>query len=213
VPVVRFARVKARSVPCKEIGGDFYDVIATDDALYVTIADISGKGISAAILASTLQGLIYSQMLAGQPLQQIASMVNRYLCARDVGKYATLILLKLIPDGTVEYLNCGHLKPLLVGGDEVRRLEGNNLIVGIIPDAPYDSHMLRMSPGDRLLMTTDGITEAEDLSGEAFGEARLAETAKEQTLDQILARVESFASGVPFNDDCTMIEVCYKFCD
>ena len=213
VPEVRFARVKARSVPCKEVGGDFYDVIATDDALYVTIADISGKGISAAILASTLQGLIYSQMQAGQPLQQIASMVNRYLCTRDVGKYATLILLKLIPDGTVEYLNCGHLKPLLVGRDEVRRLEDNNLIVGIIPDAPYESHTLRLSPGDRILMTTDGITEAEDLAGEPFGEARLAETAKEQTLDQILARVESFASGVPFNDDCTMIEVCYKFCD
>lgn len=213
VPEVRFARVKARSLPCKEVGGDFYDVIATENALYVTIADISGKGISAAILASTLQGLIYSQMLAGQPLEQIALIVNRYLCTRDVGKYATLILVKLIPDGLVEYLNCGHLQPLLVSDGAVKRLEGSNLVVGIIPDASYTSCTLRMEPGDRLLMTTDGITEAEDLAGEPYGEARLAETATELTLDEILAHVQRFTTGVPFDDDCTMIEVCYKFCD
>ncbi len=213
VPELPFARVKARSVPCKEVGGDFYDVIAADDALYVTIADISGKGISAAILAATLQGLIYSQMLTAQPLEQIALMVNRYLCTRDVGKYATLVLLKLTPDGVVEYLNCGHVHPVLVGDGAVRRLDSSNLIVGIIPDASYASHTLQMSPGERLILTTDGITEAEDLTGEAFGETRLAEAAKEQTLDEILARVQHFASGVPFNDDCTMLEICYKFCD
>jgi sigma-B regulation protein RsbU (phosphoserine phosphatase) len=213
VPELPFARVEARSVPCKEVGGDFYDVIAAEDALYVTIADISGKGISAAILASTLQGLIYSQMLSGQPLEKIALMVNRYLCTRDVGKYATLVLLKLTPDGVVEYLNCGHVQPLLVGDGAVRQLHAGNLIVGIIPDASYESHSLRMSPGERLILTTDGITEAEDRAGEPFGETRLAEAAREQTLDEILARVQHFTSGVPFNDDCTMIEICYKFCD
>jgi serine phosphatase RsbU (regulator of sigma subunit) len=152
-------------------------------------------------------------MLSRQPLEQIALMVNRYLCTRDVGKYATLVLLKLTPDGVVEYLNCGHVRPLLVGDGAVRQLHSGNLIVGIIPDASYASHSLRMSPGERLILTTDGITEAEDRAGEPFGETRLAEAAREQTLDEILARVQHFTSGVPFNDDCTMIEVCYKFCD
>lgn len=212
VPELSFARIKARSVPCKEVGGDFYDVVAADDALYVTIADISGKGISAAILASTLQGLIYSQMLAGQPLEQIALMLNRYLCTRDVGKYATLILVRLTPDGVVEYVNCGHVQPLLVGDGEVKRLDNSNLVVGMVANATYASHTLRMLPGQRLLLTTDGITEAEDLTGEPFGDTRLAEAAKAQTLDEILSGVQRFTTGVPFDDDCTLIEVCYKFC-
>jgi serine phosphatase RsbU (regulator of sigma subunit) len=91
IPNLPYARVHARSVACKEVGGDFYDVIATADGLYVVIADISGKGVSAAILASTLQGLLYGLLLAGQPLAEIADVANRYICEKNVQKYATMI--------------------------------------------------------------------------------------------------------------------------
>ena len=111
IPNLPYAKVHARSVACKEVGGDFYDVIATPDGLYVVIADISGKGVSAAILASTLQGLLYGLLLAGQPLAEIAEVANRYICEKNVQKYATMILVKLGPDGTFEYVNCGHVQP------------------------------------------------------------------------------------------------------
>jgi len=104
-------------------GGDFYDVIATSDGLYVVIADISGKGVSAAILASTLQGLLYGLLLAGQPLAQIADVANRYICEKNVQKYATMILVKLGPDGSFEYVNCGHVQPMLANSAGVKRLE------------------------------------------------------------------------------------------
>ena len=119
IPELSYARVLAHSVPCKEIGGDFYDVIATDSAFYVVVADISGKGVSAALLASTLQGLVHAQVLAGVSLPQIAMFSNKYICEKSISKYATLILLKLSPDGAVEYLNCGHVAPLRHRADQI----------------------------------------------------------------------------------------------
>ena len=96
IPALPFAKIAARSIPCKEIGGDFFDVVADHESLSLVLADVSGKGVSAAILASTLQGMIYSQLLAGQPLQSIAEVANRYICTercrqvRDHGDSQTL---------------------------------------------------------------------------------------------------------------------------
>ena len=105
-------RESTRSVACKEVGGDFYGH-CDFDGLYVVIADISGQVVSAAILASTLQGLLYGLLLAGQPLADIADVANRYICEKNVQKYATMILIKLGLDGTFEYVNCGHVQPML----------------------------------------------------------------------------------------------------
>ncbi len=119
LPKLPFAELSARSIPCLAIGGDFYDAVVRPDCLRVTIADISGKGVSSAIVAATLQGIIHAGMLADGELPAIASTLNQFLCGRNVGKYATLILLKLYPDGRLEYVNCGHVQPLLVHPDRV----------------------------------------------------------------------------------------------
>jgi hypothetical protein len=88
------AAVDARSVPCREIGGDFFDVALTSQGLAAVVADVSGKGISAALLASTLQGLIYFQLMASMPLVQVAAAVNAFLCQKRLeAKYATLPLM------------------------------------------------------------------------------------------------------------------------
>jgi hypothetical protein len=92
IPHLAYAAIDARSVPCTQVGGDFYDVVVDRDSVSVVIADVSGKGISAAILASTLQGMIYAQLLSRQPLEQIAQVVNDYICVKNVGKYATLAM-------------------------------------------------------------------------------------------------------------------------
>jgi sigma-B regulation protein RsbU (phosphoserine phosphatase) len=191
IPNLPYARVHARSVACKEVGGDFYDVIATPDGLYVVIADISGKGVSAAILASTLQGLLYGLLLAVQ-------------------KYATMILVKLGPDGTFEYVNCGHVQPMLANRTGVRRLENANMVVGLIEEATFTSERLQLKAGDRIVLATDGVTEAESTDGEFFGEDRLEAALEGTTIEGVFSKVESFMNGAPPNDDFTMLEVLYS---
>jgi serine phosphatase RsbU (regulator of sigma subunit) len=210
IPNLPYAKVHARSVACKDVGGDFYDVIATPDGLYIVIADISGKGVSAAILASTLQGLLYGLLLAGQPLADIADVANRYICEKNVQKYATMILVKLDPDGTFEYVNCGHVQPLLANSNGVKRLENANMVVGLIEEATYTSDRLQLKPGDRIVLATDGVTEAEGSDGEFFGEERLEIAVEGANIEGVLGKVETFMAGTPPNDDFTMLEVLYS---
>jgi sigma-B regulation protein RsbU (phosphoserine phosphatase) len=210
LPELDYAKVCARSLPCKEVGGDFYDFVAGPNELYAIIADVSGKGVSAALLAATLQGLFYTQLLAGHGLTQIASLANQYICARDISKYATLVLVRLSRDGEVEYLNCGHVPPLLVTTNGVTRLENANLPIGLFESTEYKTATLRLRSDDRLVLVTDGVTEAEDCVGEFFGDARLEKSCLDCAhLDALLDSVNEFAQGTPPNDDCTLVELRY----
>jgi sigma-B regulation protein RsbU (phosphoserine phosphatase) len=218
LPVLPYAALQAKTVPCLAIGGDFYDVVVLEDCVSVTIVDISGKGVSAAIVAATLQGIIHAQLLARIPLPQIASMVNQFLCTRNVGKYATMILLTLFPDGSIEYVNCGHVQPLAIQSSDpdspgrpsqIRHLEASNLIVGLIPGAIYTTALDAVRPGERLLLTTDGITEAENSQGELFGDSALNSVAASASLEAILDHVAKFHAPNPAQDDCTLLELRY----
>jgi phosphoserine phosphatase RsbU/P len=206
MPTLPYAEIRAKSVPCLAIGGDFYDAVALEDCLCVTVADVSGKGVSAAIVAATLQGIIHSQFLAKQSLPEIATVLNQFLCTRNVGKYATMVLLKLFPDGRVEYVNCGHIQPLTVQGSQIARLEEGSLVVGLLPGASYSSFHFMLKPGDRLLLATDGITEAEDVSGNQFGNSGLDAVALHD-LDSILNHVMNFELPNLAQDDCTLLEI------
>jgi phosphoserine phosphatase RsbU/P len=209
MPDLPYAEIHARSVPCLAIGGDFYDVVALDDCVCVTVADVSGKGVSAAIVAATLQGIIHSQFLAGSPLPEIAAVVNQFLCTRNVGKYATMILLRLFPDGRIELMNCGHVQPLVVGSSDIRRLEEANVVVGLLHDATYASAQSALQPGEKLLLATDGITEAQDPSGNEFGDPGLNAIAHYEDIDAILNHVANFQAPNEAQDDCTLLEICY----
>ena len=209
LPTVPYAALQARSVPCLAIGGDFFDAVALDGCLCVTVADVSGKGVSAAIVAATLQGIIHAQLMAGQDLPSIAALVNKFLCSRDVGKYATLVMVKLYSDGRVEYINCGHVQPLAILGTEVRRLKEGNLVVGLIAGASYASAQEVLRVGERLLLVTDGVTEAEDEAGDAFGDDVLSGAIAGDDLDDLLQRVAEFQGAQPAQDDCTLVQVRY----
>jgi serine phosphatase RsbU (regulator of sigma subunit) len=209
LPQLSYARLEARTVPCLAIGGDFFDAVALDDGLCVAIADVSGKGVPASIVAATLQGILHALAMTGQRLPEIAASVNRFLCARKVGKYATMVLLKLYPDGRIEYVNCGHIAPLAVGADGVRRLKENNLVVGLIEDAVYSMAEDKLLPGERILLATDGLTEAENPAGQEFGNEGLEAAAQVQGLDGILDRLSCFQGGSEPQDDSTLVEVRY----
>ncbi len=211
LPDLDYAAIDARSVPCTQVGGDFYDVVVDTDSVTVVIADVSGKGISAAILASTLQGMIYSQLLSRQPLSQIAQIVNQYICARNVKKYATLVIIRLYATGNVEYINCGHLQPLLCSAGRAAQLTESNLPVGLIRDAVFSSASTRLLPGTRVLLATDGVTEAENPEGEFFGDERLQASIEHcATLDDIHKCMRLFCGTAQASDDCTMLEITYR---
>jgi phosphoserine phosphatase RsbU/P len=207
LPRLEYAEFRARSLPCHAIGGDFYDVITLDDCVCVAIADVSGKGVPASIVAATLQGIIHALMLTGESLPETADLINRFLCARQVGKYATMILLRLFPDGRLEYMNCGHIPPLLISSDATTYLEGGNLIVGIIEEATYACSSVSLRPGDRILLTTDGITEVEDRSGQQIGIDGLAALAHMPNLDEIVKHLQKFQATREAQDDWTLLDI------
>jgi len=211
IPEVPFARLRGKNLSCKEIGGDFFDALNTKDGLAVVLADVSGKGVSAALLASTLQGMIYSHLSAGMPLLDVIIVVNRFFTEKMIGeKYATVLLARLKRDGELEYVNCGHVPPLLVCAGEVIRPPHGNVPVGLLADATFESSTCQMKSGDRFIIVTDGVTEAENAMGEFFDDSRLEKAAaKSPTLEGIFSAVSEFCAGNPLNDDCTVVELSY----
>jgi len=211
IPDVPFAKMRGRNLSCKEIGGDFFDVVPTEDGLAVILADVAGKGVSAALLASTLQGMVYSHLSARMPLTEIMAAVNRFFTQKHIGeKYATVVIVRISRNGELEYVNCGHVPPLLVSGSNVTRPEHGNLPVGLLADATYESDRVQLKPGDRFILVTDGVTEAENAQGEFFDNERLEQVAaKSPTLEDIFDAVAAFCAGTPLGDDCTVVELQY----
>lgn len=215
LPVIPFASLDGLSVACQQIGGDFYDAMLREDnqEVAIVLADVSGKGAAAALLASSLQGIVHAQLLAGLPLAQIASTANRFICQRLQGeKYATLVIVTLKPTGEMEYINCGHIPPIIIsdrGGEAgYRSLGESNMPVGLLPMAEYASAGARLGSGERLLLVTDGVTEAANGGGDMFGDARLEECLRRgATIAELAGEVRAFCQGAALGDDLTAIEV------
>jgi phosphoserine phosphatase RsbU/P len=210
VPEVPFAKVNAVSYACKDIGGDFFDLVYTDKGLSLIVADVSGKGVSAAVVASILQGMLYTHLDRDSSLPEMISAVNRFLCEKVGGqKYATLVVARLLGNGELELINCGHVPPLLVSGDTVTKLEDGNLPVGLVPQAEFQASRLQLKPGERLMLVTDGVTEAEDATGEFFGNERL-ESCCQEGLAAVEQAVTAFRGDTPLTDDFTITELIFR---
>jgi serine phosphatase RsbU (regulator of sigma subunit) len=210
VPEVPFAKVNAVSYACKDIGGDFFDLVYTPGGLSLIVADVSGKGVSAAVVASILQGMLCTQLERDSSLPEMIAAVNRFLCDKVGGqKYATLVIARLLASGDLELINCGHVPPLLISGDAVTKLEDGNLPVGLVPAAKYNAVQLQLTPGDRLVLVTDGVTEAEDAEGEFFGMERL-ENCSKNGFPAIERAVTDFRGDTALTDDCTITEMMYR---
>jgi phosphoserine phosphatase RsbU/P len=210
LPSVSYAQLKAKTIPCNAVGGDFFDVIALEDSLCAVVADVSGKGVPAAIVAAMLQGIIHAQMLAQQSLTAIAGMVNEFLCSRATGKFATMVLLKVNSSGTVEYVNCGHVPPVLINKTTVCRLDESNVVVGLLAAAEYKSGAHELLPGDRIVIFTDGIIEAENSDGEQFGDAAIACCSNLSNVEYLFEQVARFQGSMQRSDDWTLFELLYR---
>ena len=202
-----FARVHGRSIPSREVGGDFFDVVVSANAVTVVVVDVSGKGISAALLASVIHGMFYAQVSSGAALVDVASAINTFLCSRVAGqKYATLLAAQLRNDGRLEIVNCGHVPPIAFTGGGPKRVDEGDLPVGLMADARFHAIERDFPAGSRLCILTDGISEAENAQGEQFGLNGVEQFAQgPDAVAETLAAVEKFLGGSEAQDDRTLV--------
>jgi sigma-B regulation protein RsbU (phosphoserine phosphatase) len=202
-----FVRVNACSIPCREVGGDFFDVHVGPDVVTVIVADVSGKGISAALLASVIHGMFYAQMTSGARLVDAVASINRFLCSRVAGqKYATLLAAQLHRDGKLALVNCGHVPAILAQNGKVTHVEDGDMPVGLIPEVNFHVIERELPAGSRLCILTDGISETENAEGAEFGTHLLADfLCGEEPIQKILLAVQSFSGNSEAQDDRTLV--------
>jgi serine phosphatase RsbU (regulator of sigma subunit) len=202
-----FVRVNACSIPCREVGGDFFDVHVGPDVVTVIVADVSGKGISAALLASVIHGMFYAQMTSGARLVDAVASINRFLCSRVAGqKYATLLAAQLHRDGKLALVNCGHVPAILAQDGKVTHVEDGDMPVGLIPEVNFHVIERELPAGSRLCILTDGISETENAEGAEFGTHLLADyLCGEEPIQKILLAVQSFSGNSEAQDDRTLV--------
>ena len=202
-----FARVSGRSIPCREVGGDFFDVCLSPAGMTVIVADVSGKGVSAAVLASMMHGMFYAQIAGGAGLVDAVTAINQFLCSRVAGqKYATLLAAQLSSRGRLEVVNCGHVPPIVFEAGKATRISDGDLPVGLMASATFHVIHHEFPAGGRLCVLTDGITESEDSNGVEFGLGRVEDCLRAQdALRETLAAVELFSGHREAQDDRTIV--------
>lgn len=205
--------------PCQEVGGDYFDVFPmSEDRTAFLIADVSGKGLGAALLTTMLQGALSGMTLGVEPAK-VLSHINRFLCDHAVvGRYATLFFAILDSAGVLDFINAGHPSPLLLRGDTINDLytEGS-FPVGLVEEAEFTSMRTHLEPGDTLVLYTDGVPEAQDVNRRLYGFDRMrhaAEGGSGKSLSElqqtILDSVAEFCRGAEPADDLTLLTVRYR---
>src|SRR5207302_3427201 len=211
--------------PSEEVGGDFYDVFRLKDGIALVTGDVSGKGVPAALLMGVIHGAVRSSLWSESPSshESEAQQLNRLLCERSSGeRYASMFWCYYDPVAhSLSYVNAGHCPPLLTrksGGGrselETTRLHVGGPVLGVLYDARYDQATVEISPGDILVMYSDGLVEATNSRGEEYGEGRLREllaTISEKSADgirrAILASLAAFSGAAELRDDLTIVVV------
>jgi serine phosphatase RsbU (regulator of sigma subunit) len=206
------------TVPCRAIGGDFFEYLTlADQTPAFVVADVSGKGAPAALLTAVTQGVLASHASFGGGPALALSRVNEVLIRRAIGsRFITIFMAALSEDGRLTYCNGGHNPPFLVSGSSIRRLTAGGTICGLFDHASYEEETVVLQPGDVLVLFSDGISEALNAAGEEFGEERILRCIREAAtrpvadlLETLVARVKEFASGTVQSDDMTAVVVRY----
>jgi sigma-B regulation protein RsbU (phosphoserine phosphatase) len=201
--------------PSREVGGDYYDVVTVGDARGIVIADVSGKGIGAAMLMSNVQALLRSKAPLVEAPGEVLRQMNADLAERvGEGRFVTLFYLLLRPEtGRLTYANAGHNPPLLVRVDGgIAGLQVSGVPLGILPATEYPPFEDALAPGEVLALYSDGVTDAASATGELFGDDRLADVLKanrarraSEIVDAILLAVDTFRVEEPIPDDMTLV--------
>jgi serine phosphatase RsbU (regulator of sigma subunit) len=219
LPSVGWMRAAGSSVASREVGGDYYDVTAVDPRCWcIVVADVSGKGVGSALLASLLQGALITATGVPEGLVRRVVRLNQFLLDRTSGeKYATLFYSLLHDDGMFSYVNAAQCPPIVIrsGGERIE-LEATGMPVGLMEGAEFTVESLQLAPGDRVVIYSDGVTEAQNQNREFYGKKRLNATLTAHAgescsaiHDAIQADVVAFTEGAPQSDDITVVVLEY----
>ena len=202
--------------PPQPSGGDFYDVIPVPNGFVAIVGDVSGKGIPAALLASLVQGMFYAQIATGATLLDAVQSVNAFVFARaPIEKYLTLVVLRYAQStndsANVEFINGGHVSPIVVRADSaIETIGDGDLPVGLIEAATFNPKQLNLGIGDRIVLMSDGISEAENVEGTQFGQNELARhLTPTSTVASLFSAMERFCVGTPQADDQTLLTISH----
>ena len=216
IPQIPGFEVAGAWQPARTVSGDYYDVLRlSDHKLGICIADVVGKGVSAALLMANVQAAVRAFARDSESPAQVCCKVNRLLCDNiAAGKFVTFLYGVL--DGntrTFRHCNAGHPYPILLSDGSVQTLEVGGAVLGVFPDWIYEDSTVELRTGDRLFLFTDGITEAFNTNGQEFEEARIAAFAKSNSMltakelnNRLLAQVSAFCSA-QFQDDATLLVI------
>jgi serine phosphatase RsbU (regulator of sigma subunit) len=209
-------RLIAKATPSRHVAGDTYDAFIDEDALIVTVTDVSGKGVGAGMIASGVHAAVRLLACNGMGLADLAVRVNTYLSGATAdNRFATFAMARLEPDGRLVAVNAGHC-PILIRRSEGRmdEIPSSGFPLGMMPVATYTEHETRLNPGDLMLLYTDGLTEAEDPDEEEFGVENVAAVVSKlkrptaaDACRNLLAAVEKHTRGQPLHDDATLLVV------
>jgi sigma-B regulation protein RsbU (phosphoserine phosphatase) len=219
IPQLAGFEVAAAWRPAREVSGDYYDVFKLDEhRLGVCIADVVGKGVAAALLMANVQAAVRAYASSAENAAQLCAKVNRLLCENlATGKFVTFLYGVLNNETrTFDYCNAGNVYPILVSQGTARSMAAGGAALGVFPEWKYENANIALKPGDRLLLVTDGITEAYGPDEREFGEEKLAlaalaaskRTAAEMSR-LLLEEVSSFCQS-RFHDDATLLVIAAR---
>lgn len=220
LPETGWFRAAGSSWPSTQVGGDYFDVrMLRPDCWAAVVADVSGKGVSSALLASLLQGAFVMSSGARADIEPMMQQLNQFLLDRTRGeKYATMFYCTMDSSGVLTYTNAGHCAPYLVSPDgRLRKLHTSGMPVGMIDGASFEVVQGRLEPGEKLVIYSDGLTEAGNSAGQFFDNERLrlclrrhAPSGARDLLRALLDSVDEFTEGGVMNDDVTALVLEYS---
>jgi serine phosphatase RsbU (regulator of sigma subunit) len=210
--------IHAFNNPTHYVGGDFYDFLQLSSGEWVgVLADVSGKGMSAALLSSMVLGALSMEFHSRTQPQEVLNRVNRLLCEKSLPyQFVTLFLFLLSPDGMGQFISAGHNPAYLFRSatGTVEELVSNATVLGLFDYVFYESSAFRLDKGDILVVYSDGLTDAQNPQEEMFGEERLlriirqeAPSGSQALEERFLKAIEEFIQGMPQTDDITFVVV------
>lgn len=215
-PECKNFEIAGTNLPCYQVGGDYYDFIDIDSShLGIVIADVSGKGVSASLLMASLRAALHSEINPNYKLEEMASKLNNFIHrSSSSNNFITFFFCEVNKDsGQLRFINAGHNPPLILDKKgKIRRLESCGFCLGMFPSVTYEMKKVNLSPGEIVLLFTDGITEGRNKEKEEFTEKRLikimqkhSKLSAQKLLEKVQKEVNLFTAGTDQMDDMTLV--------
>ncbi|MCD6267534.1 MAG: PP2C family protein-serine/threonine phosphatase [Thermotogaceae bacterium] len=217
MPEIKGIEISAVSYPAIHVGGDYYDVLEMGGKIYAVVADVSGKGIPAALLMSTVRSTLRTLLESVESLSELVSKLNKRITEDfEEDRFVTMAFFSLDRNGELRVVNAGHDPVYIVKDDRMETVGSSGVPLGILPDWDYDEKILELDPGTFVVAYTDGVIEARNVEGEEYGFERLEQILKEfeGSAEELTARIKdsvfSFSSGATQHDDTTIMVIKYE---